>query len=122
MVKIKEDIVLSKLTNIFHSIKLRPNLNGYDYLVEAVKRRYYNESYKNKIYSNLYDDIADYFSTTKTGVEKEIRYVLEVTWTKEYSYLQYILYGDIISKDKGKPTSVKFIERTVEILTETFKQ
>lgn len=121
MVKIKEDIVLNKLTNIFQSIKLRSNLNGYDYLVEAVKRRYYNENYKNNIYSNLYDDIANYFNTTRTGVEKEIRYALEVTWTKEYSYLQYILYGDIISKDKGKPTSAKFIERTVEILIEAFK-
>lgn len=104
------------------AVKVKPQLKGYDRLIVAIEKYCeYPEKYQGrKFYTLLFDDVAVICNTTNANVEKSIRKALEITWTKEYSKYQEILYGDIVSLDKGKPTSKDFIIRTANIIKHDF--
>lgn len=104
------------ILRLFSLIKLRNTLKGYDYLVYAVKKRYEDEHYKGQIYTKLYEEVARNFNTNSTCVERNIRNLIDSTWTNEYAEAQYDLYEPIISKGKDRPVASKFIEHTIVLL------
>lgn len=102
---------------IFNKINFRRKLRGYPFVLSAVEKYFlHEEEYKRKMYTQMYDEIAEEFHTNNKNVEKAIRKAVEITWTKGNADELYELYGTIVSKEKGKATSKDFIIRTVELI------
>lgn len=106
----------TKIEVLFESLKINRKLKGYKYLAMAVKLRYENPSYKRKIYTVIYQLVADEFNTSIYNVERDIRNVIETSWTKAYAEEQRLWYDDVTSEKLYRPMASKFIEHTVIIL------
>lgn len=110
------------ILKLFSQVKLRNNLKGYDYLYYAVLKRYGNESYKGQIYTKLYKEVAEQFHTSVECVERNIRNLIDSTWTNEYAEAQYELYADIIPPGKDKPQATRFIEHSIVLVQKMVTQ
>ena len=65
-----------KVNNIMKELGITGNINGYDYLIEAVIRVYKDPSYMKAITKRLYPDIAKKFDSTSSNVERNIRFAV----------------------------------------------
>lgn len=110
------DDLEERIENLFDTLKIEKKLKGYTYLKIAVKYRYLDINYKGSLYSHLYKTIAYDFNTSVAAVERNIRTVLYVSWTKNYSPYQYKLYDNILLNHRDIPTATRFIEQTVILL------
>lgn len=111
MVNIEE-----KIEVLFERLKINKKLKGYKFLVMAVKLRYENPDYKRKIYTVIYHRVADEYNTTIYNVERDIRNVIESSWTKAYASEQRLWYDNVTSEKLYRPMASKFIEHTVKLL------
>lgn len=101
---------------VFTEIKVNRDVKGYMFLKTAVLLRYENPEYRKNIYGGLFKEIAYQYHVRVSSVERNIRTVLESTWTNAYAEAQYQYYDHIIPKGKTKPTVAKFIEETICII------
>lgn len=107
---------------LFTQIRLIKGQKGYQYAKYAVMRVYEDAaSYKGRLYSQLFEDVAQHFDTSVYCVERNIRHVLERTWTKEYTDAQFELYDCVIEHEGDRPSVANFIKRSVAILQERLK-
>lgn len=114
---LKGQILEQEIESLFTQIRLIKGQKGYQYATYAVMKVYEDAaSYKGQLYSHLFDDVARHFDTPVYCVERNIRHVLERTWTKEYTDAQFELYDCVIDHDGGRPSIANFINRSVEIL------
>ena len=63
----------------------------------------------NNITFGLYPQIAAKFDTTASRVERGIRHLIEVTWTRADMDILCGYFGNTVSPDRGKPTNGEFI-------------
>ena len=75
----KDEKAKLETMRIMKELGITANLNGYNYLLEAVIRVYRDPSYMQAVTKRLYPDIAKKFSTTSSSVERSIRYVINKT-------------------------------------------
>lgn len=116
-----EGKILEEIIRLFQEIKLRKGQKGYYFLCYGLQQYYqYEEKFRHQIYHLLFQEIAEKFNTNRSCVERNIRYVLEATWTREYSNQQYDYYDSIIH-ESGKPSSADFIVLSKKILDYRFK-
>lgn len=94
------------------------HLIGHPYVVEAVVMSVENRTYINNITFGLYPQLAAKFDTTASRVERGIRHLIEVTWSRGDMDVLCRYFGNTISADRGKPTNGEFIAR----LTNTVQQ
>ena len=69
-----------KIEDYLLKLGLTPNLKGFCYLIEAVKycKDYFSENHNYpSVCKEVYGAVADIFNTTKSSVERGIRYLLE---------------------------------------------
>lgn len=117
-----EGKILEEIIFLFQEIKLKKNRKGYQFLCYGLMKYCMDEArFKHQIYHLLFQEIADAFHTNISCVERNIRYVLEVTWTREYSNQQYDYYDSIIH-ESGKPSTADFIVHSKKILDRRFKE
>ena len=98
------------------------HLVGHPYVVEAVLMAVENRYYINNITFGLYPQIAAKFDTTASRVERGIRHLIEVTWTRADMDVLCGYFGNTISADRGKPTNGEFIARLANIVREQLRQ
>ena len=97
------------------------HLVGHPYVVEAVLMAVENRYYINNITFGLYPQIAAKFDTTASRVERGIRHLIEVTWTRGDIDILCGYFGNTVSPDRGKPTNGEFIARLANILRQRMK-
>ena len=98
------------------------HLVGHPYVVEAVLMVVENRYYINNITFGLYPQIAAKFDTTASRVERGIRHLIEVTWTRGDMDILCGFFGNTVSPDRGKPTNGEFIARLSNIVREQLRQ
>ena len=98
------------------------HLVGHPYVVEAVLMAVENRYYINNITFGLYPQIAAKFDTTASRVERGIRHLIEVTWTRGDMDILCGFFGNTVSPDRGKPTNGEFIARLANIVQQQLKQ
>ena len=59
-----------------------PMKSGFHYLGTAITMSCKDPSYMNLLTKTLYPEIAKKFDTTKSAVEKNIRYVIDTSWSR----------------------------------------
>ena len=98
------------------------HLVGHPFVVEAVLMSVENRYYINNVTFGLYPQIAAKFDTTASRVERGIRHLIEVTWSRTDVDILYRFFGNTIDPNRGKPTNGEFIARLVSIVQQQLRQ
>ncbi len=104
------------LRKILMELGAPDHLLGHDYVVQAVLLVIHDRIYINNITFGLYPQLAARFDTTASRVERAIRHLIEVTWTRGDMAVQSFYFGNTVSPEKGKPTNGEFIARLANIV------
>ena len=98
------------------------HLVGHPYAVQAVMLCLENRMYIDNITFGLYPQLAAAFDTTAARVERALRHLVEVTWSRGDMDVLLRYFGNTVSPDKGKPTNGEFIARITNIVKLRLKE
>lgn len=97
------------------------NLLGHPYMVEAILLVVNDRTYIDNVTFGLYPQVAAHFDTTAARVERALRHLLEVTWSRGDMDVLQQYFGNSVSAWKGKPTNSEFIARIANIVKRRMK-
>lgn len=97
------------------------HLVGHPYVVQGILLVVEDRTYINNITFGLYPQLAAQFDTTASRVERAIRHLVEVTWTRGDLDVLNRYFGNTVSVDKGKPTNGEFIARIANVVKQRMK-
>lgn len=97
------------------------NLLGHPYMVEAILLVVSDRTYIDNVTFGLYPQVAAHFDTTAGRVERAMRHLLEVTWSRGDMEILNRYFGNSVSAWKGKPTNSEFIARIANIVKRRMK-
>ena len=92
------------------------HLVGHPYVVQAVLLMVANRHFIDNITFGLYPQLAAMFETTSTRVERGIRHLVEVTWSRGELEVLARYFGNTVSSDRGKPTNGEFLARLANVV------
>ena len=101
--------LIHSLTQILLECGIPASLTGHMYVRKAILLEYYNANYRGAVYKALYPDVASYFHTTPSRVERAIRHAIEVGWSRGNIEVLEKYFGHSTNANKGKPTNSEFI-------------
>jgi two-component system response regulator (stage 0 sporulation protein A) len=105
-----------EITRALKNIGIPGHLLGWGYVREAVLLAMKNRNILTAITNELYPQIARKFDTTPRRVERAIRHAVEAAWDRGDLDVLGGLFGNSISRSKGKPTNKEFIATVVDYL------
>lgn len=105
-----------RFRNVLTHFGIRSNLFGYLYIEDILKLAEGNRKLLYGGMMELYQKVADKNDTTQANVESCIRSAIETAFDEGNNEELYKLFGNTISKDKGKPTNKQFITMMLEFL------
>ena len=94
---------------------------GYQYTVDAILLCVEDRAAINSVTRVIYPEIAKKHATTPYRVEYAIRHGIETAWLKGNIDYQNAIFGNAVSKDKGKPTNQQFIVTLTEYVVNNSK-
>jgi len=92
------------------------HLVGHPYVIRAILLVLGDRLYINNITFGLYPQLAVEFETTPARVERAIRHLIEVTWSRGDLEVLEKYFGNTISASRGKPTNGEFIARMANVI------
>jgi two-component system response regulator (stage 0 sporulation protein A) len=98
------------------------HLVGHPYVIQGILLVIQDRTYIDCITFSLYPQLAVMFDTTPSRVERAIRHLIEVTWTRGDFIVLNRYFGNTISADKGKPTNGEFIARMANIVKQKLRE
>lgn len=98
------------------------HLVGHPYVIQAILLVVQDRTYINNITFGLYPQLAAQFDTTAARVERAMRHLIEVTWTRGDMEVLNYYFGNTVSADKGKPTNGEFIARLANVVKQKMKE
>lgn len=93
-----------------------PNLNGFKYLTEGVRRALNDRGSLQGVTKVLYRDLARQFGTTDKCVERAIRTSIEKGWDKGSPVQRHEYFGGVFDSYSKAPTNVQFIATIAECI------
>ena len=98
------------------------HLLGHPYVIRGILLAVDDPKYINSITYLLYPTIAAEFSTTACRVERAIRHVIEVTWSRGDIDVLFKYFGNTIDPVRGRPSNGEFIARMANIVRMRLKE
>ena len=98
------------------------HLVGHPYTVQAILLVVQDRSYIDSITFGLYPQLAVIFDTTASRVERAIRHLIEVTWSRGDWDTLNRYFGNTVSAKKGKPTNGEFIARLANVVKQRLRE
>ncbi len=98
-----------RISNIFISIGIPPNIKGYNYLREGIKMAVTDPHVINNVTKGLYPVIAEKYLTSASKVERAIRHAIEVAWNRGRIDAINAIFGARVYIGTEKPTNSEFI-------------
>ena len=92
------------------------HLVGHPYVIQGILLAVENRTIINSITFGLYPQLAARFDTTAARVERAIRHLIEVTWSRGDLKVLETYFGNTVSAEKGKPTNGEFIARIANVV------
>lgn len=106
----EEELALDeKISNVFISIGIAPNVSGYAYLREGVKIAIRNPLSINHITKVIYPQVAEMFESTPSKVERAMRHAIATAWNRGRIENLNNFLGIKIYSDLQRPTNGEFI-------------
>jgi len=97
------------------------HLVGHPYVIRGILLVVGDQLYINHITFGLYPQLAVEFETTPARVERAIRHLIEVTWSRGDLEVLNKYFGNTISASRGKPTNGEFIARIANVIRDRMK-
>ena len=98
-----------RISNIFISIGIPPNIKGYTYLREGIKMAVADQRVMGNVTKGLYPVIGEKYGTTASKVERAIRHAIEVAWNRGRVDAVNAIFGARVYIGTEKPTNSEFI-------------
>lgn len=98
------------------------HLLGHPYVIQGVLLVIHDQMYINNITFGLYPQLAARFDTTAARVERAIRHLVEVTWSRGDMDVLMRYFGNTVSAEKGKPTNGEFVARLANVVKLRMKE
>jgi len=98
-----------EVSNIFITVGIPANIQGYRYLRDAIMITAKNPSIISSITKTLYPCIAKKYDTTSSKVERAIRHAIEVGWSRGRNDEINKVFGIRVYGFQDKPTNSEFI-------------
>ena len=98
------------------------HLLGHAYVIRGVLLVVQDQMYINNITFGLYPQLAAEFDTTASRVERAMRHLIEVTWTRGDWEVLRRYFGNTVSPDRGKPTNGEFVARLANVVKRRMKE
>lgn len=108
----------SEIRRLLLEIGIPDHLLGHGRLVTAIALVVEKPDLLGAITCELYPEVGKIHNTTKHRVERAIRHAIEVAWDRGDLDVLMDLFGNTISRSKGKPTNSEFIARAANIIRE----
>ena len=105
----KEHTLEETVTNMIHQIGVPAHIKGYHYLRKGIILCVEDDSMLSFVTKVLYPEIAKFFHTTPSRVERAIRHAIEVAWDRGDIEILNSYFGYTIHNGRGKPTNSEFI-------------
>ena len=105
----KEHTLEEKITEMMHQIGVPAHIKGYHYLRKGIMLCVEDPTMLSFVTKVLYPEIAKFFKTTPSRVERAIRHAIEVSWNRGNWNLMEEIFGHSVDIDKAKPTNSEFI-------------
>lgn len=97
------------ITKSLLALGVPAQLNGYQYLREAIAMVVTNPKGVTAITRHLYPVIAERHNASGASVERAIRHAIEVSWSRGSLEEIDCMFGYTINNQKGKPTNSEYI-------------
>ena len=98
------------------------HLVGHPYMIQAILLVVENRTYIQNITFGLYPQVAAHFDTTAARVERALRHLIEVTWSRGDWAVLGRYFGNTISQDRGKPTNGEFVARIANVVRQRLEE
>ena len=98
------------------------HLVGHPYTIQAILLVVQDRTYIDSITFGLYPQLAVMFDTTASRVERAIRHLIEVTWSRGDLEVLNLYFGNTLSPEKGKPTNGEFIARMANVVKQRMRE
>ena len=98
------------------------HLLGHPYVVQGILLVVQDRTYIDSITFGLYPQLAVIFDTTASRVERAIRHLIEVTWSRGDLDVLNRYFGNTVSAEKGKPTNGEFIARMANVVRQRLRE
>ena len=108
---------LAEISQALSELGMPASLLGYHYLRFAIHAAVRNPEILRVITKELYPQVAKEFRTTATGVERAMRYAIDVVWDRGRMDILEEYFGYTIDPNRGKPTNSEFISQIADKLT-----
>lgn len=104
-----------KITEVLTNLGMPANMDGFDFTRESIIFIYNNYDYRYRI-NYIYAVVAKECKTTKTKVERDMRYAIFISWARADVELLYKIFGNTVDKNKSGPTNSEYIYTIVDKL------
>ena len=105
-----------RISGMMRQLGVPAHLKGYRYLRKAIIIAMKDPAVMDGVTKILYPDIAKYYGTTASCVERAMRKAIEVAWERgNIDFLQHY-FGYTVKPQMGKPTNSEFIATIADIL------
>ena len=98
------------------TIGILPNLNGRQYLEEALRRVLMDRSVLRGITKILYPDLAKHFGTTPDCIERSIRSAVDKAWKRGNPETRHRDFHGAMDRFTASPSNAKFISAMAEFI------
>ena len=103
-------------TDALKHLGVPANLRGYLYLKTAIVVSIDDSANLEKITKMLYPNVANYYHTTTSRVERSMRHAIETAYSRGNIDVLDDYFGSTIDANKAKPTNSEFIAMVVNRL------
>jgi two-component system response regulator (stage 0 sporulation protein A) len=107
--------------DLFLEIGAPDHLQGHEYAITGILLVVENRTFIDNITFGLYPTLAAKYDTTASRIERAIRHLVEVTWTRSDPDVLFKYFGNTVSPDRGKPTNGEFISRCANIVKQRMR-
>ncbi|HHW14096.1 MAG TPA: sporulation transcription factor Spo0A [Firmicutes bacterium] len=108
--------LVEAVTRILRRLEVPPEFKGAGYLREAVLLVLEDERNLAEVTKRLYPEIGQRFGVSASVVERNLRHVIEHTWTYGNVDALYEVFGATVRANSGKPTNSSFIARLADLV------
>jgi len=105
------DAIEEKIRRVLRELGIPEHLNGFWYLVDAVRLVLQQPELMKRITAALYPAVAKRNHTTAAGAERAMRHAIETGWSRCDPDAALFYFGNSIDPQRGKPVNSEFIAR-----------
>ena len=108
-VKELNDPMVTNVTNILHQFGFPADIEGHNYLRDAILSAIKDSYIINSVTNVLYSSIASKYQTTTSCVDRAICRAIEVAWDRGDVHMINSYFSYTIANNRGRPTDSEFI-------------